>query len=103
MENLIYYIALVLTIVTTGFGAFLILVSVFKIVLGRMRSILDKNFALNSAHLANGTLNLLVGGGLFFWLDRNGFSSYSTVGILIGFSLLEGFVRRYYSKRLEKL
>lgn len=101
MENIIYYVAVFLTVGIAGYGALLIVLSVYEIIRGFIRRNSNETSLLNSVHLVNGILNLCVGGVLFWLLEPSGLSSYSTVAIVSIFSLVEGFIRRYYTKRLE--
>ena len=101
MEHLIYYVAVFLTIAIAGYGVLLILLSVFWIISGLISRRSNQTLFLNSVHFVNGTLNLFLGLILFWLVEPNDLSSYSTVAIVVIFSLLERFVRNYYTERLE--
>ena len=96
-----YYVAVSLTVGIAGYGVLLILISVFWIMSGFISRRSNRTLLLNSVHFVNGTLNLFLGVILFRRLEPNDLSGYSTVAIVVIFSLLERFVRNYYTKRLE--
>lgn len=98
--DITYYGAFVLSLLTAGYGVVLIVLSVIEIVRGYIRG--SSLPLLSSLHFVNGLINLGVGSILYWRLESSDFSSYSTLGMVIVFALLENFTRKYYTKRLEQ-
>jgi len=100
-EEIGYNVAIFLTVVTAGYGIVLIVLSLGGIAGNFFRNNSARPLLLNSIYLVNGLVNLGVGGVLFWLLEPSCLSTYSTIVIVSVFSLLDRFIRKYYSKRLE--
>jgi len=96
-----YYLAIFLTVVTVGYGLVVIVLSVAGIAVDFLKKGSCRHWLLHSVYLLNGIVNLSVGGALFWWLEPTSLSTYSTIAFVTIFSLVDRFMRRYFSKRLE--
>lgn len=99
MEVFLFYIATIATIIIAAYGAILIALSSYEV--GRRMVNSQHVPMLYIVHLINGLLNLFVGVILFWRLRPENNSVYPTLLIATFFSLIEGFIRINYTKRLQ--
>jgi len=103
MENVLYYVAMVMAILSTVAGLVFVTVSVIEIAKRFFRGGSGAPPRIDLANLLNGLVQIFVGGLLFWNLSHTLVSALMTIGILSIFSLLEHFARKSYSRRLESL
>lgn len=103
MEDVLYYVALAMTILSTVCGLVFVIVSVVHIAKRLFRGGDGPSPRIDFANLLNGLIQIFAGGLLFWNLSRNLWSALVTIGILSILSLTEHFAMRFYSKRLESL
>jgi len=103
MEDILYYVAMAMAILSTICGLVFVIVSVVHIAKSFFRGGDSASPKIDLANLLNGLIQILVGGSLFWNLSHTLWSALMTVGILSILSLLEHFARKSYSKRLESL
>lgn len=103
MEDVLYYVAMVMAILTTSCGLGFVIISVVQIAKWFFPGGGGSSPKIDLANLLNGLIQIFVGSLLFWNLSRTLWSALITIGISSTLSLLEPFARSSYSKRLGSL
>ena len=103
MEDVLYYVAMAMAVLSTICGLVFVIVSVFHIAKWFFLGGGGSSSKIDLANLLNGLIQIGVGGLLFWSLSHTLWSALMTIGILSFLSLLEHFAMRSYSKRLGSL
>lgn len=101
MDNIFYYVAIVLTLGLVAFGIFYIAVVVYGFARGGDSATLPHFKSLMLSRFLSGIANLLIGGTLYWHVNESMTSTVLVSLTVSAFVLWEWFARTYFIEKTD--